>query len=58
MMTTYDFGDGPGPAHQHTNPDGTIGGWVADRVAVAPTAWVYGDARVYGDAQVSGGEFG
>jgi len=47
------------PAHRHTNPDGSEGGWVADTATVAPTvhigrdAWVSGDAWVYGLALVS-----
>ena len=57
---TFDFGQGPVPAHQHTNPNGAIGGWVADTAHVAPTAFVGADARVsgntwvYGNAWVSG----
>ena len=57
---TFNFGDGPVPAAQHTNPDGSVGGWVAATASVAATAWVsdnaqvYGDARVYGAARVSG----
>ncbi len=37
VNTTYDFGDGRGPvpAHQHTNPDGNLGGWVDDTAKVA-----------------------
>ena len=27
-LITYDFGDGPVRAHQHKNPDGSMGGWV------------------------------
>jgi hypothetical protein len=52
--TVFDFGAGPVPAHRHTNPDGTEGGWVADTATVEPTAWVFGDAQVFGDARVSG----
>ena len=42
MMTTYDFhdGNGPVPAHQHRNPDGRVGGWVADTAQVSGEAWV------------------
>ena len=56
MTTTFDFGYGPVPAHQHTNG----GGWVADSAAVddsayvGPNALVYGNAQVYGNARVSG----
>lgn len=49
-LTTFDFGDGPVPAHQHSNG----GGWVADTAHVDETAYVGPDARVYGDARVSG----
>ena len=48
--TTFDFGEGPVPAHKHPNG----GGWVADSARVSGNAWVSGDARVYGNAQVSG----
>ena len=62
-MTTFDFGFGPVPAHQHPNGRG----WVADTAHVDDSAYigpdarvfggarVYGDARVFGGAQVSGG---
>ena len=44
---THDFQDGKGPvpAHQHTNPDGSTGGIVAD------TAQISGNAQISGDAQ-------
>ena len=48
--TTYDFGAGPVPAHQHSNG----GGWVADTATVADTAYVGPNAQVYGEAQVFG----
>ena len=43
-VTTFDFQDGigPVPAHRHTNPDGTEGGWVANTARVSGNAWVYG----------------
>ena len=47
---TFDFGDGPVPAHRHVNG----GGWVADTAAVSGNAWVSGNARVSGDALVYG----
>ena len=39
--STFDFrdGQGPVPAHRHTHPDGSEGGWVAN------TAQVYGNAH-------------
>ena len=49
-MSTFDFGFGPVPAHQHTNG----GGWVADTARVDDSAYVGPDARVSGNAQVSG----
>ena len=54
--TTFDFHDGNGPvaAHRHRNPDGTLGGWVADTAQVYGTARVYGTALVSGNAQVYG----
>ena len=53
-MSTFDFGEGPVPAHQHKNPRGRTGGWVADTAHVAQTAYVATDARVFGNAVVSG----
>lgn len=49
-MTTFDFGYGPVPAHQHSNG----GGWVADTADVADTAYVGPDAQVFDDALVYG----
>lgn len=53
----YDFKDGKGPvsAHRHLNPDGTIGGWVADTARVSPAAQVMPFAVVFGYALVMGG---
>jgi len=48
--TTFDFGFGPVPAHQHANG----GGWVADSARVADTAYVGSKAQVSGEARVSG----
>ena len=39
-VTTFDFGDGPVRAHRHKNPDGSIGGWVANTATVADTAYI------------------
>jgi len=52
--TTLDFGDGKGPvaAHRHRNPDGSLGGWIADTAYVAPTAHVSPDAVIYSNAWV------
>jgi len=47
---TFDFGNGPVPAHQHSNG----GGWVADTAMVENTAYVGPNARVYGYAWVYG----
>ena len=51
VTTTFDFqdGNGPVPAHQHSNG----GGWVADTARVAVTSFVGPDARVSGNAWVS-----
>ena len=48
MMTQFDFGNGPVPAHQHPNG----GGWVADTAHVDDTAYVGIDAREIGRAHV------
>lgn len=48
----FDDGNGPVPAHRHRNPDGSIGGWVANTAYVAPTAWVGENARVFGDSVI------
>lgn len=49
-MTTFDFGNGPVPAHKHPNG----GGWVADTVEVADTAFIGPKARVFDNARVLG----
>ena len=51
---TFDFrnGVGPVPAHRHVNPDGRLGGWVANTATVAATVGVGGDAQVYEYARV------
>jgi carbonic anhydrase/acetyltransferase-like protein (isoleucine patch superfamily) len=50
----FDFGSGPVPARQHRNPDGSLGGWVADTAHVADTAFVGVNATVSGNARVFG----
>ena len=47
--STFDFDDGRGavPAHQHINPDGSIGGWVADNVEFSADAKVIINAKVF-----------
>jgi len=50
MNSTYDFGAGPVPAHQHANG----GGWVAETALVDVSAFVGPDARVSDNAEVSG----
>lgn len=52
--SVHDFNDGKGPvpAHQHLNPDGSLGGWVAETAYVAPTCFVGPDAQVYDHAVV------
>jgi hypothetical protein len=48
----WDGNQSPEPAHRHRNPDGSLGGWVADTALVEETAFVGPDARVVGWAQV------
>lgn len=48
MTTTFDFGFGPVPAHQHPNG----GGWVADTATVDSTAYVGPNAMVFDYAKV------
>ncbi len=38
----------PIPAHRHVNPDGSEGGWVAERAHVAPGVHVGPQATIYG----------
>ena len=54
IVFVHDFGDGNGPvpAHRHLNPDGSLGGMVADTARVASTVTVGPDALVYGMADV------
>lgn len=55
MSETFDFGDGPVPAHQHQNKLPGLeapGGWVADTAFVSPEAYMSEDALVWGQAQV------
>jgi hypothetical protein len=49
---TYDFGNGPVPAHRHVNPDGSRGGWVADSASVGDGASVGAWASVGDGASV------
>lgn len=55
MTTTFDFGDGNGevPAHRHINPDGSVGGRVADTASVDSSVYVGENVVVYGLARVS-----
>lgn len=43
----FDFGQGEVPAHRHINPDGSVGGWVADTATVHPSVWVGPRALVW-----------
>ena len=62
-LTKFDFEDrrGPVPAHQHINPDGTIGGWVADSVEFSAEAKVFIAGKVrfsgYFHTYIRGGDF-
>lgn len=40
------------PAHRHTNPDGSLGGWVDNRAEVYAGCTIEPDAIVYGRAQL------
>ncbi len=51
----HDFGQGSVPAHRHFNPDGQLGGWVAESAYVSPDAMVEDGALVYGDAHIGKG---
>ena len=51
MSETFDFGDGPVPAHRHVNGEG----WVADTAEVSKMAQVSENARVYDRAIVRHG---
>ena len=56
MNETHDFRDGRGPvpAHRHTNPGGTVGGWVDDDSRVSGRSIVGPDSIVLGGSIVSG----
>jgi carbonic anhydrase/acetyltransferase-like protein (isoleucine patch superfamily) len=63
LTGTHDFGDGCGPvaAQRHVNPDGSVGGWVAEAVNqsdaelwVAPGACVGGKVTLMGVVRVEG----
>lgn len=56
VATKFDFGDGNGPvpAHQHRNLDGSLGGWGADSAHVAETVFVDKYATVCGKSTVLG----
>ena len=42
------------PAHRHLNPDGQMGGWVANTAYVDLLSFVHETALVYDNAQVLG----
>jgi hypothetical protein len=54
LPATFDFGAGLVAAHRHRNPNGSLGGWVADTARVSGEAWVADTARVFGEAWVFG----
>ena len=54
-MNKYDFGRGLVAAHQHQNPDGSIGGWVADSATVAESVFISQHAQVSG-GKIFGGK--
>ena len=49
---TFDFGEGPVPAHRHPNLGRKLGGWIANTARVSRTATVDSTALVYGTATV------
>ena len=51
-VRNFDFGEGLVPAKRHQNPDGTIGGWVAETALVEKSAFVRYDAKVFDKAIV------
>jgi hypothetical protein len=59
----HNFGDGRGEilAHQHINPDGSIGGWVANSVEISAEAKVFIGKKVvfsgYWKTYIRGGTF-
>lgn len=56
VKSEFNFGDGKGlvPAHRHKNPDGSIGGWVAETAWVSEIAFVGHNALVFEHARVMG----
>lgn len=55
-IRTFDFGNGPVPAHPHSNGSGWIANTanVAKTVYIGPLATVYDSACIYGNAQIHG----
>jgi len=51
---TFELELGPVAAHRHLNPDGRLGGYVANTAYVDPTSWVSPKGLVYNNAQVLG----
>jgi CheY-like chemotaxis protein len=51
----FDFGAGLTPARRHVNPDGSLGGWVAETAHVEEGCTVAEKARVFDNARVFGG---
>jgi len=50
----FTIAQGRVPAHRHLNPDGQMGGWVADTAYVDLLSFVHETALVYDNAQVLG----
>jgi CheY-like chemotaxis protein/carbonic anhydrase/acetyltransferase-like protein (isoleucine patch superfamily) len=53
-LESFDFGGGPIPARRHVNPDGSLGGWVAETADVEVGCTVAAGARIFGNARVFG----
>lgn len=53
LNLAYDFGNGYVLAHRHVNPDGSIGGWVANTAVVGSNVNISFDAEVFDNAILS-----
>lgn len=55
--TVFDFDDGNGsvPAQRHINPDGNLGGWVADTSSIDDDTFLHQTAKVHGYSRIGCG---
>lgn len=58
QKSTFQFRKGAAsvPAHRHKNPDGSVGGWVADTANVTDDSYISVDAKVFDRAQIHNSE--